>query len=462
MAMMPFGLRLHHRIVIPFVLVALLTTSGAALLALLVVSRTFESRIQAQILNTSEVVSRGGFALNPGILRSVKAITGADVITFTDDGTVLASTVEGARAGLIAEVTRSAAARRAFVEPAGIVTTDIACDAPCQVAYRRVSERNAVVAIVAETADVSAAIRTITRTIVVAAIVSVIAMFVVSQAVARRVTGPLDRLLLVTQDITEGTLRRRASVGGDEVGRLGQAFNEMLDRLERSQSALVRSEKLALAGLLAARVAHDIRNPLASIKIQGQMLLSRVKDDADSRTLVTAVLHDVGQLESVIRDLIELARPGELKRQPTNLNDVVRDVVGQLNARFSHRKIEVDADLSDRLVPIPLDADRFKQALLNVIVNATDAMPNGGSLDIDTQMVDGGAHIILDVCDDGVGIDPAMVDRVFDPFVSSKPDGVGLGLVNAKAVVESHGGRIELIPRRVRGTRARITLPVSG
>ena len=453
---MKWRLRLHHRIVIPFAVVALVATLASAFLALFEVSRAFESRIQSQILNTSEVISRGGFAFNPAILRSVKSITGADVITFDTDGSLLSTTVDPSRDQLIRSVTASDAAREARASDRPLVR-EMACDAPCYVSYREVAGRpGTLVAVVAETTEVSAAICAVARTILLAALASLTALVLVSQVVARRVTAPLDNLVRFTHDVAAGN-RGRAVAGTDEVGRLGQAFNEMLDRLDASQSALVRSEKLGLAGLLAARVAHDIRNPLASMKIHAQLLESRVKGDPRSHTLVHSVLDDITQVESVIRDLIELARPGELKRLPADLNAVIRAVLRQLDARLLHRRVAVELNLTDRLPLVLTDTVRFSQALVNVLVNAIDAMPNGGALTVTTRAE--GASVIIEVDDDGVGIDPAIQDRVFDPFVSSKPEGVGLGLVNARAVVESHGGRIELAPRQPRGTRAKMTMP---
>ena len=454
---MKWRLRLHHRIVIPFAVVALLATSASAFLALNEVSQAFEARIQSQILNTSEVISRGGFAFSPAILRSVKSITGAEVVTFDADGSILSTTVDPSHAALLRSVTTSAAARQARTADQPLVS-EIDCDAPCLVTYRQVIGRpGALVAVVAETTEVSAALRAVARTIVLASLASLAALVVVSQIVARRVTAPLDQLVRFTQDVSGGN-RGRARAGDDEVGRVGQAFNEMMDRLDASQSALVRSEKLALAGLLAARVAHDIRNPLASMKIQAQLLESRVKGDARSGTLVNAVLDDISQVESVIRDLIELARPGQLRRMPADMNALLRTVLRQLDARLLHRKVGVEMELPDRLPLVNIDPERFSQALLNVIVNAVDAMPNGGTLGVHTRAT--GDHVVVEIDDDGVGIDPDILDRVFDPFVSSKPGGVGLGLVNAKAVVENHGGRITLTARQPRGTRAMMALPL--
>jgi signal transduction histidine kinase len=451
-------LRLHHRIVIPFAVVALAATSVSAFLALSVVSRAFEARMLTQVLNTSEVISRGGFAVNQAIIRSVKSITGADVITFDDAGTITASTVDPSRAELIRAVIGSPFVAEARTAGGQGVVREMTCDAPCYVSYRPVVDRPGVmVAVIVESAESAAAIEAVSRTILLAAVASLIALVVVSQIVARRVTAPIDDLVRFSQDVAGGT-SRRATEGGDEVGRLGHAFNQMLDRLDQSKVLKVRNEKLALAGLFAARVAHDIRNPLASMKINTQLLESTVKGDAKNAALVNAMLYDVSQMESVIRDLIELARPGELRRVPADLNAVIRAAIRQLDIRLTHRKVKTALLLPDRLPPISIDTERFSQVLTNVFINAIDAMTDGGTLTVSTRS--DGADFVIEVDDDGVGIDPGMVTRVFDPFVSTKPEGVGLGLVNAKAVVEGHGGRIELTPRQPRGTRARIVLPV--
>jgi signal transduction histidine kinase len=455
-------LRLQHRIVIPFVLVALVTSSVAAYVALSLITRALQSRVAAQVQNTAAVVSRSDFALNTSILRTVKEITGADVITYTTAGNVLASTVDPEKIGALrSDVIALEPTRAAMSATDGqTVLRQTRCSGvPCFVAYRRVVSRpDTIVALVAETSELSAATAAITRTIVLATGLGVVVMVLVSQIVTRRVTGPLDRLVAFTRDVSPGGSRRYAAAGDDEIGRLAAAFNEMLDRLAGAQDALVRSEKLAVTGLLAARVAHDIRNPLSSIKMQAQLLQSRCRSDHE-QTILHAILHDIDQVESVVRGLLELARPGELKLNTTSLNDVVREVLYQLSPQLTHQKIAVMSHLGENLPSIQLDANRFKQALLNVLVNAAEAMPaQGGTLTVATRTSD--SMLALDVSDDGAGVDPAVLDRVFDPFVSTKREGVGLGLVNTKAVVESHGGTISLTSRQPKGTCVTMRFPL--
>jgi signal transduction histidine kinase len=452
------GLRLQHRIVIPFIVIALIATTVAAYVTWRVTSSALQSRLETQLRNSAAVVGRSDLALNPAILRNLQQVIGAQIITFDDKGRVLATTTTDEHERFVDAARRVIAAHK----PSETTVSDVEaadCGVPCLIAYRAVVSRpGTVVALIAETTDLSSTLQTVARVILLAAALSVLVMVLVSQAVVRRVTAPLDKLVRFVSELSPAT-SNRAEVGADEIGELAGAFNKMLDRVESSQASAVQSEKLATAGLIAARVAHDIRNPLSSIKMQSQLLKSRLEDDSDASASLTAVLHDIDQMESVILDLLELARPGQLRLEPTPINGVINDALRQLAAQFKHRKITVNAQLQDGLPVLPLDQHRLKQALLNILMNASDAMPTGGTLTATTRS-DGAGAIQVEICDDGTGVDPAIIDRVFDPFVSSKRDGVGLGLVNAKAVVEGHGGQIRLAPRTGGGTCVSIRLPV--
>ncbi|HVL67375.1 MAG TPA: ATP-binding protein [Vicinamibacterales bacterium] len=410
--------RIRERIAAGFVAVALLTTSGAGLASLSFVSRTLDEHVRSQIDEGATLVSRSDFALNPLLLRLAAEVSQAHIVTFSRSG-IVASTL-GAQEE-IASVVASRAAADA-VDRAGGGTVFFPIEhrgVPYQVAYRPVEARGGTyVAVASDTSRLAGARRAAMRAQLSAALVSIALLGIVGFVVARRVSRPIEE-------------------------------------------TLVRAEKLAVTGLLAARVAHDVRNPLSSIKMQTQLLQSRLRGDADNQALLAEVLRDVDQVELVIRGLLELARPGGVHPRPTDLNELVRSVLDQVNAQMTHRKIRVEASLDGTLPLLLLDPDRLRLALLNLIANAADAMVSGGTLSVSTARAEGGRSAHLDVCDDGSGIDPAVADRLFNPFVSTKHDGIGLGLVNTRAIVESHGGTVTLGGRPGRGTRARITLPIA-
>lgn len=452
-------LSLHHRIVLPFAAVAVIAISAVAWVAYDVTTSTAAARIRADIANATSVASRSGMALNPAILAAIKEATGADVVTFGEHG-VIATTFDGPdREQLVARVLNGAVGRP--VSPDAAIVIELAGEPPMFASYRGVSaQTGTVVAVVKDARDVQQANATLGKTIVGAALISLIVMIAAGQIVARRVTAPIVRLAAFAERVSTSHPNERAAAGDDEVGRLGAAFNGMLERLDGAQAAIVRAEKLGIAGLMAARVAHDVRNPLSSIKMQTQLLNATLAPGSESREMTESMLHDISQVELVVGGLLEVARPRGLQTSPRRLNDIIEGVIQQVGPQCRHRQITVERRLAPDLPDMPLDADRLTHAMLNVVLNATEALREGGTLTI-TSARSGAGDVLVVVDDDGVGIDAAAAARVFDPFVTTKPGGVGLGLVNAKAAIESHGGTITLAPRQPAGTRVTIRLPLS-
>lgn len=450
-------LRLQHRILLPFLLVTLVATSATAWVTLRVSTRALRSRVQAQLVGAANVLARGDLALNPAILQTSQRILGVEVLTVRD-GALMASSLSEPRPALTAVVTR--AIGRSGVAPADepvVVSED--CGAPCLIAFRAVDGRpGTTVALVADTSELASTTHTVARAILLAAALGAIVLILVSQAVVRRVTAPLDRLVRFARQLSPEHPGERAPVGDDDVGVLAEAFNGMLDRLEHAQQALVRSEKLAVTGVLAARVAHDVRNPLFAIKMQVQLLRAGVGDRPEDAAILDAVLRDADQVDAVVTDLLHIARPADLVRVPVALAPVVEDALDRVRPQFTYRRLAIVVGIPGDLPAIPIDERRFRQALVNIFANAAEAMSAGGTLRVSAHRADGG--VAIEVADDGTGLDPALVERVFDPFVSTKHEGVGLGLVNVRAVVEGHGGTVRLSPREPCGTCVTIWLPI--
>lgn len=437
---------------------ALAAMSISAYLTRQVTQAAIRERIESQVVSAASLLAQSGFALTPAVIGSVRAIADADVLTFDRTGAVLTSTMDSRRAEIIAGALRTAIAD---ASPGSPVIREVPCDGECHAAVEIMRARpELAVAVVARGTELAVATRGLTRTILAGGVVGLALLLLVGQLVARQVTAPIERLVQFTQAAGEGDLAERADEGGDEVGRLGRAFNGMLNRLAASREALIRNEKLALAGLFSARVAHDIRNPLSSIKMQTQLLQRRLGagDDRTAASLA-AISGDILQVESVVRNLLEVARPGAVRRRPADLNALVRRCLDQTGERLSYRNIRQDVRLAEHLPTLPLDTERLQQAILNVIHNAADAITEGGVLQVTTAA--GPAAVTLSIVDDGEGVPAEVLTRVFDPFVTTKPDGVGLGLVNARDVVEQHGGTISLAPEAPRGTRVTITLPLT-
>jgi two-component system, NtrC family, sensor histidine kinase HydH len=254
-------------------------------------------------------------------------------------------------------------------------------------------------------------------------------------------------------------------------GLIGNArlFENVLDakqELEHTQEKLVQSEKMAALGQLAATLSHELRNPLAGLKGAAQ-LLHRKTDITDSRSqYIRLILGEVDRLKRIAEDLIHFARPREFQYATTDVNQVIEDALLLSSQDIRSKGIIVHNRLS-KLPRISVDSDKIKQVIFNIILNALDAMPEGGELFISSGVlrceVEDRNTAVFQFRDTGDGIPKEVIDRVFEPFYTTKPTGVGLGLAVCRTIVEEHGGRVDICtgdgtPNS--GTMVSIELPI--
>jgi signal transduction histidine kinase len=317
------------------------------------------------------------------------------------------------------------------------------------------------VVILKDTTEVAGAWRSVTMPIIVIGLVMAVLISLISHLLTRTITAPLQRLADASKKLAAGDWNAMLeSASRDEVGDLAASLNEMAFELRRSEEKLLRSEKLSMTGFLAARVAHDIRNPLFSIKMRAQMICDRLPADSVERASLEPVLKEIEQVEWVIQGLLDLASPIKLQREEASINDVIEDVLDSIREHLTHTGIEVEWTPDPQVPRTLLDRGRLKQVLWNLLSNAAEAMPDGGVIDAQTGYEKGSGSVTVEIADVGEGIDAEDIEQIFDPFFTTKREGVGLGLVNAKSLVEAHGGTLELLPRDDRGTRALIRLPI--
>ncbi len=234
-----------------------------------------------------------------------------------------------------------------------------------------------------------------------------------------------------------------------------------LREVRRLEAEVRRREKLAAVGNLAAGVAHEIRNPLSSIRGYAAYFGAKFAPDSEDRQAAEVMVREVDRLNRVISELIEFARPSDLVRRPVRLSDLAAHAARLTRPDAVARGVTVDLEEVGQGPEIQADPDRLSQALLNLCINAIQAMDSGGVLGLATGMAPDG-RAFVSVADDGGGIDAADRDRIFDPYYTTKASGTGLGLPIAHKIVAAHGGEIVLSPRPHGGTLATVFLPVSG
>jgi len=248
----------------------------------------------------------------------------------------------------------------------------------------------------------------------------------------------------------------------DAVG-LAMEHTRQSSDLERSRELLAHADRLSALGTLAAGVAHEIRNPLVSVRTFIQLLPEREHDEEFRTTFRELALSEIERICGLINDLLAFSRPAPAQVEPTDLNDVVGQIVRLLDAEARGRAIELTCVTDPTLPRVVVDSGQVKQVLMNVILNAIQACGPRGQVQVTTRLDDSGPgrSCVVTIADSGAGIPPDQLTQVFDPFFTTKDAGSGLGLFIARRIVTEHGGEIAIAAREGGGTVFHIQFPMS-
>jgi len=255
----------------------------------------------------------------------------------------------------------------------------------------------------------------------------------------------------------------------DEVRALSRRVHNLMENvdqaqseLERSQEHLAQAEKWALVGKLAAGAAHSIRNPLTSVKMRLWSMNRSLDLSIPQKEDLEAISEEIRHIDTIVSNFLQFSRPQKLQRVMISPSEVVDQALNLLKNRLHLYEVKVNLERQTFMPQIMADPEQLREALVNLVVNACEAMVGGGALTIREEKGEDevlGRVAVLKVTDTGPGIPPAIQDQVFQPFFSTKEEGTGLGLSIANRIVKDHGGRLELFSQEGRGTTFIITLP---
>ncbi|MCU0962495.1 MAG: ATP-binding protein [Pirellulaceae bacterium] len=339
--------------------------------------------------------------------------------------------------------------------------------------------------------------RTTRNTVLVGALSTVIICGIGTLMVQRMVVKPVRSLLASTQRVAAGDLDCRMPVtSADEIGQLTRSFVAMTEHLQaahrelrgwadklseevagktrdlqRAQAHILRSEKLSSIGLLAAGVAHELNSPLTGILTFAHVLAKRAPPGSEEQQQLQLIGQQAERCAVIIRQLLDLSRERKPEKSLHDLHGIIEQSLALVAHQRSFQAVQVHRDYDPHVVDVMVDANQLQQVIVNLLVNAGEAMPDGGPLSIRTRRIrpstlpvagsDGDAVQIV-VSDTGVGIAPENVRRIFDPFFTTKDvgQGTGLGLAISHGIIEQHGGQITVDSTVGEGTTFTITLPV--
>ncbi len=240
---------------------------------------------------------------------------------------------------------------------------------------------------------------------------------------------------------------------------LAQAYRSTRTSLTSLERELETSRRLASLGRLAAGVAHEIRNPLSSIKGFATYFKERYRDNPDDQKTSEIMVHEVDRLNRVITQLLEFARPPVIQRKRASLQSLIQHSLKMIERQASAKQIQVLSHLPSEIKEVDLDPDGINQVLLNLYLNAVEAMDQGGRLSVSLSGEEGPARVKIVVSDTGAGINKEDLEHVFDPYFTTKQTGTGLGLAIVHKIIEAHGGEVRVDSDVGRGTTVTLLLP---
>jgi two-component system NtrC family sensor kinase len=326
-------------------------------------------------------------------------------------------------------------------------------------------------------------------TFVVVAAIGVIVVFGLTYVIARAMIRPLAAMATATRKIAAGDLHHTVPVtSGDEIGTLAESFNSMMaslrvarDELEEwtrtledkvkartaelveMQSKMAEADKMVSLGRMAAGVAHEINNPMGGILTFASLGLQDLPEDHPQRRNFEIIIKQTMRCRTIVKGLLEFSHQTESKPAPTDVNDVVDRTLMLLQQQASFQNIRSTRVSGDDLPPIVIDPGHLQQVVLNLVVNAVDAMEEKGELTVVTELSPGGREVRIGITDTGKGIPKDILPVIFEPFFTTKEvgKGTGLGLAIVHGIVTRAGGKVE-VDTTPRGTTFTVILPVGG
>ncbi len=286
------------------------------------------------------------------------------------------------------------------------------------------------------------------------ALLGVIPAVLMAWLLANRLTRPVRDMAAIVERIGRGEYDARVSpAGAAELARLADAFNAMADGVQRRDAQLRE---------ITAGVAHEIRNPLNSIKLLVTLLGEELAEAGrDSGDVIPKLHREIAKLNRFLTEFLTHSRPLTLRRDDARPGDLARDAAAMAMGEAQQRNVSIEVRAERNLPVLLVDRERMEQSLLNIVLNAVQASPPGGHVEVTVRTSDIDDAVELVVDDDGAGLDEGTMSRLFQPFFTTKSEGTGLGLSNARKVVAGHGGAISATNRDGGGARFVVRLPMT-
>lgn len=281
----------------------------------------------------------------------------------------------------------------------------------------------------------------------------------VSYLLASRIVQPIQALDAAAGQVSRQNYSLRVPVqGSDELGRLAATFNAMCDSLESARQELIRQERISTIGRMASSIVHDLRNPLAAIYGGAEMMVDTDLAPHQVKRLASNIYRSSRRIQEMLNDLLELTRGGSKDRESCTVREVVEAAIAEVEPAAQRNQVTISSEIGEGLTAL-LERARIERVFLNLLSNSIEALPGGGAITV--RAVSEGEQVRIEVADNGPGIDPAIREQLFQPFVThGKKNGLGLGLALSRQSVLEHGGQIWVEDQPGGGAKFVLRLPL--
>jgi two-component system NtrC family sensor kinase len=319
------------------------------------------------------------------------------------------------------------------------------------------------------------------------AILATIVLLVILFFITSSIINPIRGMVLATNKIAQGDLNSQVDIDyRDEIGQLAHSFNQMTENLKRAnqkliewaktlekrvdartqelkemQDFLIQSEKMASLGKMAAGVAHEINNPLTSILINTHLMLEKLEKKHPFYESLGLIADETSRCTQIVKSLLEFSRQEPPQKVKTDINETIERAIHLLENKASFQNIRINKELNPSLPQIAIDKNKIQQVLWNLMLNSSEAMPEGGNLTIISQLSKDQKYIEIIFIDTGIGIPKENLNRLFDPFFTTKSTGTGLGLAVSYGIIQQHQGLIEVKSEVGQGSVFTLSLPLT-
>lgn len=319
------------------------------------------------------------------------------------------------------------------------------------------------------------------------AIISVVVLLIILFFITSTIIDPLRGMVFATNKIAQGDLNHKVEIKyRDEIGKLARSFNQMTENLKKAnekliqwgktlekrveertkelreiQDFLIQSEKLASLGKMAAGVAHEINNPLTSILINTHLMLEKVEEKHAFYENLSLIADETSRCTNIVKGLLEFSRQELPQKAFSDVNDIINRTLNLLKNQVSFYNISIIKELGLNLPQIELDKNKIEQVFWNLMFNASEAMSDGGKLTIISKFSHNKKYIEVIFMDTGVGIPKENINKLYDPFFTTKSSGTGLGLAVSYGIIKQHLGKIEVESEQGKGSTFTVSLPLS-